>query len=714
MTWLARCNLLGAVAAPLLFMLLQRAHLPLTHILLAASLLLIVLVLPAANVTAMAVQLLRVRLTLSEYASLVSALALFLTPSILSLLPKSYLTQYNIFIIAAFYISAVLYVIVTKLSRTPTVLPKLHITIDLFKSPLIWAVAAYLIVISIIVFTYPILPDQDPYTWLDRYRAFFNDPQNGILQRPIFYYFLHASSIAAQTSIYNVLKYIMPYLVVFALPLLWLPASLLRGRLAQMTVLTTPAFSASTLLYFTTPMPQQFMMVISLGSLAWLAYAHNTKKYVWCVLATLLAVAGYVYHELAIIVALGIFVGVLAYALYWRRNFLRYLRYQPAVLALLVLLLITNTEYIVALWHFTRFWFYRIIILGSPALNFLFPAQYVNIDSNQVGWPGGGGVLKYYLYYIGPPVIFLITLYLWHAGKQLVATWRRYFSPEPQKLQVPYLRPWKLLFSSPANLAALLVFIPFLVISEILPRLLNIALLPERAWIFGGFFAAFPLLAQDQLRSIKQRQLFWMCLLALTCISISGALYINWLKRYVNPAIQLQSAQWIVENLPESRRLLSSPQFANLLTFHAQSDVVPIKTQAVCSSDVGDKELMFNLITQAAVDEITRSEKLQYIKSIETIVLAAGDIPLEQVKAMEKEMVVRIEERTKSIRLEAHQRPIYFYFAATHKRNPYANRPYIVRRYGTDGCMREALNSHPELYRQVYSDHGEVIIWQFL
>src|SRR3989338_3354584 len=107
--------------------------------------------------------------------------------------------------------------------------------------------------------------------------------------------------------------------------------------------------------------------------------------------------------------------------------------------------------------------------LWSPHPNFLFPQQYVNIDGNQMGWGDFFGVVKYYLFYIGPALLVTFFIILCHIKDNTV---RALFRTRESKVLIG-------------------IFLVFFTIAEILPRLTGIALLPDRAWVFAGMIALF-------------------------------------------------------------------------------------------------------------------------------------------------------------------------------------------------------------------------------
>jgi len=104
----------------------------------------------------------RLHLLPSEFWSIVTALTLFLNPGIMAgvSLISSTISPSLPFIIS-FSLAAI--VLVTKKPNISLKIPPLLIAVTLF----------YLLIISIIIFSYPTLPDSDPYTWLDRTNKFF-------------------------------------------------------------------------------------------------------------------------------------------------------------------------------------------------------------------------------------------------------------------------------------------------------------------------------------------------------------------------------------------------------------------------------------------------------------------------------------------------------------------------------------------------------------
>ncbi len=626
---------------------------------------------------------LKPRLTRAEFWSVAIVLSFFINPIAIAL-SAIYFSSIHPYL--PFIISFSLAAVALCVGKRPSC--------KTFPFPLIIIGTVYTIIISIIVFAYSTLPDSDPYTWLTRTTEFIAQGSlPSLIDRPIFYSLVYLMVVPAHIDPYFAFKYIMPYALLLVLPSLWLVARRLPDRLSQTVVMLTPFLSASTLLYFTTPIPQAFMMVLLVTVACWLIHAHLTKKQRWYYASGALMVAGYLYHESSLLLLFPWLI-VTTYRLCAQLS-LKSIKANWLTAFLLIALLITNIHVFYKPFSLMRYWtttaWYHI-----GELNLLFPAQYKNIDSNDVGWGNLAGVIQYYSYYIGPPIValFLYIAYMYVRSRQ----YRGYFL---QSLR-----------SSPAAMVIVGEMIIFFSLSEIIPRLLNVAFLPERTWIFTGifalyFFVTYILFAHAQ--SKKMHVLFSVLLILLSCISIGAALFINNGKARLIPKYQLQAATWIRNNLPRKSTVMTTNN-GNLLTFHAKSQVVLLGPEFFCAKSASRSSIIaqisaaqLSINTQIVVKSRAKEELRQYVANNQDFSLART---LESTQAL-------LDAENKELKHTdvKDNVPLYVFYAKADKQNPYGARPYIQKN-PLHNCNQPTLREYPDLFQEVYNDHDMVIIWK--
>jgi hypothetical protein len=311
--------------------------------------------------------------------------------------------------------------------------------------------------------------------------------------------------------------------------------------------------------------------------------------------------------------------------------------------------------------------------------NWLYPAQYSNVDRNMMGWDSWGGIIKFYAYYVSPlfgMVLFFFLILL--ANKKF-----RSFVLET-------------IFKNTALLILFLSFLTFFVIAEIFPRFPGIALLPDRAWVFAGIFGylfLFLLLQYFSKLSLKIITAFSL----LFIIAIGGALYINYLKRYLISPLQLQSAEWIESSLP-SNRLFLSYGHRSLLPVHAKSPVINISSSLYCKTDLQEFE--------KSITTLENSKKILTIQPLSIIPTLTISISNKYIYTLTPLSSLK-------------EKPLYIYYSQVHTKNPYRDRPYSMKSWGIDPCPegKFLFDQFPQKFNRVYylkDKFDEVIIWKVL
>lgn len=593
----------------------------------------------------------------------------------------------------------------------------------------------FIVFVLIIVLAYPALPDLDPYKWLFKYSYQFPNQQLDILERPLFGAFTFIGVKLVGISLLTFYKYFFPFLISFIVFPAWLCARFITVPAQRLLFMFFLFTSPVILLYGTTAMPQTPIIILSYYFLFFSLYSYLKKDLFFFYAGGLSALAGYLFHPAIAIIFLCFVIGCL---FHWRTRLLK----DKKILFLLLLLAATNYERIRSATGFVTNWTNIIVnrFFLPNRLNLAFPTSYLNIDNTVMGWPGLDGVIKYYAFHVGPVVVFTIGVFLWLMIQQ---KFRKDFFSDFKDMRL-----WVLL----------LCFLPFFAISEILPRFPNLALLPDRSWIFGGIFSLiFAFFSLYKTRLPKTLLLFGAFSVLIT---IGGAVYINNLKQYLITPTQLRSAKWIVQNLPPNRVFLSSGN-KNLLPVYADSRLLKLPEELYCgdmrqfdsyfmqiepdnfynqqientplelradldailrkqnidvaqTESVAQKKLILEESFQALVEQVQKdSGKLAQKPGLPLFTPPTGKVPALS-KAVPIENIYRGEEFNYMLNPNDQ---LYIYYSKVDPRNPYENRPYTISTWGFDSCPNNTpflFDRYPEKFQKIYDDHGQVIIWKIL
>jgi hypothetical protein len=409
------------------------------------------------------------------------------------------------------------------------------------------------------------------------------------------------------------------------------------------------------------------------------------------------------YHEAAIIVfAIWFFATT-----YKERKFLFKNKTQTF---LIILILISNFHFIQKYTSFAFKWINRIFIyiFEKPTFNYLFPAKYTNIDGSIMGWETFGGTIKYYGFYVGPLIFgFLILL--------LIINKKGIF-----KDAVNLIR---------KNINLIILFFSFLVffsISEILPRFPGISMLPDRSWVFGGILFIlfiFSIFYLDEKNKFIKKYHYYI-LIIFILIGIIGALYINNSKKYLATKAELESAEWIKNNLPEDRIFFSTGK-ANILKYHANSDVLGVSSNFYFDENQ-DLETIFNLPEKQDFNKL-EEYVINLEKEIESV--KKGILKLKSENSQKifldnfsKKIIEHSNIFSDSLKenslVEERERDenLYIYYSEINPKNPYAQRSYYVESWGVIPQDTEIiLDNHPNKFKRIYEDkENKIIIWKVL
>jgi hypothetical protein len=566
-------------------------------------------------------------------------------------------------------------------------------------APVFWMVILYVLLITYMNTLYRALPDLDPYTWLTHFNKFLVSQKypTSLEYRPLFSYLAYYLVEGLQLPTYVIFKYVFPYLALLTVLPAWLVARTYQSRWSQLVILAIPLMVPSTILYLQLPIPQAVVAILAYLFMFWLVYAWK-KNSLFYYLAGAISFFGFLHHESIAFLALA---WLTITILFDFRRIIAFFKHNTLTATLVIILVVTNKRYFP---HVLQFFYKWIQVLKSFVRydpNWEFPAKYLNIDELNVGWPGLAGVTKYYLFYAGPAVAVFILLTIILLSTSLVYR---------QKLR-------SLLLHNKAFALLILTWSLFFVLTEIVPRVMSVALLPDRLWIFlGAVSMVFLISLLDQFQA--NSRLFASGVLALTIISASGALYINYLKQYLIPNYQVAAATWIKQNLPRDRVVLTD-HHTNLVLYFAQSPIIPLPDDFYCDPNVlndvsiqKDEVLRERLVEHGILRPYPAQQTADFRIALQTF--------LNENSRVAPEAVLRFVAAYRQSRIAnsfdyeiGEHAQAYILYSPTHPRHPYAARAYQQASEPSD-CLTPVFDDYPDRFKKVYADGTRVIIWQWL
>lgn len=558
-----------------------------------------------------------------------------------------------------------------------------------FLSPFLLYVT---VIISIVTAYYP-LPDLDPYYWITQYRNQFQTQTITLLSghRPLFSSLTYLFTSGAHIDFYAYFKYVLPAFFL----LLIFPSALLAQKfshpLHKIIIFFFPFTSGITIIFLTLPIPQAIANIGLFFFFSLLTYSFITKDSFFYFLGGTVLFLSFLYHEaMALLIAPWLIVSLWIY----RRKIIDWTKKNTltTVLFLFVILPILSTPLSFVLSHIESL----IAPFLHPHPNFLFPQYYVNIDGNPMGWGDLFGVAKYYLFYIGPPLLLTLFILILSLKNKLLRS--SIFSREG------------LVFSA--------IFIIFLAIAEILPRFVGVAFLPDRAWVFAGTITLFFLVTLFLLPIGKNKFFLWLLIIGFST-NIAAAVYINTLKKYTITNQQLTSAEWVNHNIPANCTLFSYEN-GKLLTFFTN------EIQTVFIQDPNfyfDRSVFEKEFTRYKNKDIDQS--YQYKTNLEVAQKNITQLSKKNIRTDREEIQLLINTTHETLNMvgtlanstlqdKIHpSEEFYIYYSAPNPKNPYIGRPYNKQLLNKESAI--IFNQDPDTFKLIYSDEKEKIyIWKIL
>lgn len=570
------------------------------------------------------------------------------------------------------------------------------------------AATLYAVLFYHLTTAYYALPDFDPYYWLQKFQTEYT--QNYVtdirLHRPLFSSIGYIFFQTAGVDLYAYFKYLLPSLAL----IVFIPATLVANRMRRLfdalLVFLLPAVSGSFILYSFSSIPQTILNLSFFSAIYFIVYSLIAQRPVFYFLAGGIFFLSSLYHEMAVLFLLP-WLGLTLFL--YHKALLDFIRKNPIASVLGIILIMSHLfPAFLGIGRFLINWTEKIFLAAlhfQP--NFAFPATYVNVDGNAVGWGNWSGLLRYYAFYLGPLV-----------GVSLLALGWHFYRRRPAAL-IPVERSQ----SERAALGFLMsLFILFFLMGEVFPRLFNLALLPERAMgFFGCSVAAFVMIALAGSTKRLWPNFVSLLLIGAIFINAGAALYINNQKRFLITPNQISSAEWIRESLPTDRVILTGSQW-NLIRFHSQTGSVIQVDDPLFYQDIH--------VFETAKNDVPNKNQL-YRKSLTTLVVDLDNL----IKRLSSLDPVIHEERVINDLLSGESMiqtflnsgvanadsdkkkyaPIYIYYAKPSVHNPYANRPYIKAWERIRQGDTLVFDRYPDRFRRVYTlPEDEVVIWELV
>lgn len=705
-TWIFRANVFFfALLIPILFEFSPSDESRIFRLSTSVLLLIIIFILPAINATALFSKIFKLTLDAVELFAISIALSLLFVPlilcieaDVLNVLSRE-LPLINTFF--SFILFLLFFRKVEDSHQNTPLFTTTGTTYSYWKALLLSFIVMALAIVGIITAYYP-LPDLDPYYWV----AVFQDQfAKGIISslsshRPLFSSLTYLFNQSADVDLYAFFKYLIPFFALTPLIPAILIARRFSGFISQLVIFLTPLVNASFFLYTTLPIPQSIFNSLLITAIFFTLHALLTQKKIYTYITGIILLFGFFFHEIAVIPFIAWLIALLITE---RATFLQFAKKNRLATGLILILILSNFSLLSPLFAFATAWSIKVItLIVHSQTNFLFPSQYTNIDGNSVGWQGLWGIIRYYTYYFGPAA-FLIIISI------------------PFILQNARIR---VLLKKQEILFLFFSFSLFFFMSDILPRLFNIALLPERALGFVSLFllACIPLLfiaLHTTTHSYWHRFIPSLFLIALF-INLAGALYINSLKTYLITPAQIKSAEWIRMNLPKNHIIFSSDHH-RLLTFYAHANVSEIADfQFYFDTNIFEKYFSNHTPKNIVRPNMTRTQLNKVSNSLADLAnkqtpfdknfilsLKNESTELEKISiSIEEEIALMNADKT----ISAKQ---YIYFSAPSDKNPYVHRPYMKTLEQKGGLF--IFDQYPERFRIIYSDtENNIYLWEIL
>ncbi len=327
------------------------------------------------------------------------------------------------------------------------------------------------------------------------------------------------------------------------------------------------------------------------------AILSNKFTSIYWILITLIALTGLNYHEFFIFIFLlhATIISIIIFKKYYLQSNNKkdrlLLKLFTVILFLLGIVFINyfsvSSYFIVALNNI----FHKISQIQN--WRWWFIDDYAGDETGQqLGWPGISGAIKYYSYYTGPVILFILSTTLFLTIKKQL-----------------FLSKQLLLRISLPLLLLLLVY------NELLPRI-GYIYLPERIWIIVSILTIFISLSVykiiQQNYSKKIISSFLLIILILNLIGIGGSLYIASQKKALTSKNEFIAAQWIKQNTPKNSLFFTQGSNGPMVKYFAKRKALSLNP----STNFISQYPKFKECSKIHLDLLKNALKIQDFKNI--------------------------------------------------------------------------------------------------
>ncbi|MDO8513861.1 MAG: hypothetical protein Q7S37_05145 [bacterium] len=518
----------------------------------------------------------------------VSIAILTIVEVVISIISKVYTPANQIF--ALVLITVILFLII-KFQKVDNIhVPK---RIGTRKENLIfYLILAFPFLINLVSWLiYPFFPGDDTYTLagtIEQSIKMGTIIQPVLERRPIFTPFILLVHYASGISVFSILQYVLPTVVMssFLLPAALLTKYILKGKSTYL-IFSLLFLSAPYLVFqIQYSIPQSFILLFSISMLIFSIIGLKNHDLKMILSSVVLGIVSILYHELGFVILFTSLIGLLLYEIeIFNKNRLTFFKK-------LIIIFLVVSPYLIILNILSKL---KMVLSVFPSFTDILNSglhwrwwyvnHYLNPDGIVFNYPGTKGLFWYA--YLGAlaflftvflfGIIFLASKKLGIKRKNVIGGW------------VPYL---------PLMFFTLL----FYFIAEIYPRISTFAFLPERAWIFLGLGIdiIFVLLIGRFLELFEYR-LPWVrkalivLMLFVILFGTSAIIYLSANRGILFSRKEVSAINFIKQNTPKDSVLVSTQMHSTGIATYSERNFVNIP--------IIDMNSKFNVFSLKAIEK---------------------------------------------------------------------------------------------------------------
>ncbi len=539
-----------------------------------------------------------------SFSSLIEKYLIYLTIYFFVLTPAYFFANlffaFKISLLNIFGVNVLLFIFSTlvlwskkRLSLSFPQWPKINLKKALQKKWVLFsALGAYFLLHAVNYYFYKFIPEWDSYAKLVQIS---NVLHSGIITQTYRGFFTISMSLIssfAHISPYALFAFWMIALQTVYLLVLnrFLKIYQLKNKLIQIIIFLSALSVPVINMEIDMVRPQNSIILFLPVYIYFFYQALATKKGIYWIFATLIALFGLNYHEFFVFIFGLHFIWI--YLLFFKKYFYKTHSTEKKTIFFLIsalgLSLFCNLALKV---RFISFALNTAKNIASGISNisqwkFWFLGHYASDGADlQMGWLGISGALKYYSYYLSPALaIFLICfIFLLIKKKEL---------------------------SKDLLLKILLPFLGiFLLFAEILPRL-NYLYLPERFWMLIDLIlilSLIPLLSYGEKNYPRKINIILLFFSLLLFIGLGGSFYVAHGKKALTSSNEFEATQWIKKNTPPNSIFISQGANGPMIRYFAKRDLVTPDTDFFLSTNL----VSYNPQTELSKLNASLNKKIQ-------------------------------------------------------------------------------------------------------